>query len=122
MRKPFYGQYYASELKHLKEAIKSKHRKKLRSGVHLLKDNMSIHPVHVAVAEAAKCGSKLLPHPPYSEDLFPSDFFLLPKLEFHLCGHHFRNNEVIHAVEEFMENQNANIFCDGIVMLEHCWT
>lgn len=35
-------QYYASELRHLKESIKSKYRGKLREGVLLLQDSMPI--------------------------------------------------------------------------------
>jgi len=31
----------------------------------------------------------LVPQPPYSPDLSPCDFFLFPKLKFHLKGHHF---------------------------------
>jgi len=30
-----------------------------------------------------------LPHPPYSPDLAPCDFFLFPKLKTHLKGHNF---------------------------------
>jgi len=30
-----------------------------------------------------------LPHPQYSPDLAPWDFFLFPKLKTHLKGHHF---------------------------------
>jgi transposase len=53
------------------------------------------------VAEAANCGFQLLPYPPYSPDLAPSDFVLFPKLKSELRGHHFRtDDEVIHAVEE----------------------
>jgi hypothetical protein len=30
------------------------------------------------MADAAACGFEILPHPPYSPDLPPSDFFLFP--------------------------------------------
>lgn len=117
------GEYYASELTKLKTAIKEKRRGKLRAGVLLLQDNAPAHTAQVAVAEAAKCGFELLPHPPYSPDLAPSDFYLFPKLKSHLRGHHFGNNDdVIDAVEEFLRDQEANFFHDGIAMLEHRWT
>ena len=84
---------------------------------------MPIHTAPVAAAEAANCGFELLPHAPYSPDLAPSDFYLFPKLKTHLRGHHFgNNNEVIHAVEEYLEAQDATFFRDGIAMLEHRWT
>ena len=53
--------------------------------------------------------------------LAPSDFFLFPKFKSHLYGCHFENN-VIHAVEEFLENQYATFFCDWIAILELCWS
>ncbi len=74
------GQYYADELCRLRVAIKEKRRGKLRAGVLLLQDNAPVHTSQVAVASATKCGFELLPHPPYSPDLAPSDFFLFPNL------------------------------------------
>jgi len=37
----------------------------------------------------AKKGIPVVPQPPYSPDLSPCDFFLFPKLTFHLKGRHF---------------------------------
>uniref|UniRef100_A0A673AZF9 Tc1-like transposase DDE domain-containing protein n=1 Tax=Sphaeramia orbicularis TaxID=375764 RepID=A0A673AZF9_9TELE len=110
-------------LRKLKKEIKAKHRGKLRAGVLLLQDNVPVHTAQVAVAEAHNCGFELLPHPPYSPDLAPSDFYLFPKLKSHLRGRHFRNDDdVVHAVEEFLGDQDVTFFRDGIVMLEHRWT
>ncbi|XP_014484747.1 PREDICTED: uncharacterized protein LOC106749613 [Dinoponera quadriceps] len=40
-------------------------------------------------------GWTVMPHPPYSPDLAPSDYHLFPKLKEHLCGQRFRSdNEV----------------------------
>lgn len=86
------------------EAIKLKHGEKLRIGVLLLQNNTSIHTAQVAVGEVVNCSFELLPHPPYSPDLVPSDFFLFPKLKSKLHGCHFGNNdEIICTVEEFFE-------------------
>jgi transposase len=38
-----------------------------------------------------------LPHPPYSPDLAPSDFFLFPKLKTNLKEHHFGTVENVQA-------------------------
>jgi len=40
-------------------------------------------------------GIPVVPQPPYSLDLSPCDFFLLPKLKFQLKGHHFGTVENI---------------------------
>ena len=39
----------------------------------------------------------MLPHPLYSPDLVPCDFFLFPKLKTHLKGHHFGTVENVQA-------------------------
>ena len=43
----------------------------------------------------AKKGIPVVPQPPYSPDLSPWDFFLFPKLKFHLKGRHFGTVENI---------------------------
>ena len=117
------GEYYASNLRQLKEAIKSKRRGKLRAGVLLLQDNAPVHTAQVAVAEAERCGFELLPHAPYSPDLAPSDFYLFPKLKSHLRGRRFESdNDVICAVEGYLGAQTADFFREGIAKLEHRWS
>ena len=55
----------------------------------------------VAMAAATECGFKVLPHPPYSPDLAPSDICLFPKLKTNLRCRNFGSNEgVIDAVNE----------------------
>ena len=43
----------------------------------------------------AKKNFPVLPHPPYSPDLAPCDFYLFHKLKLKLKGHHFRTIENI---------------------------
>ena len=49
-------------------------------------------PCHTAISVnkfLAKKGISVVPQPPYSPDLSLCDFFLFPKLKFHLKGRHF---------------------------------
>jgi len=39
----------------------------------------------------------VMPHPPYSLDLTPCDFFLFPKMKLKLKGQHFDNIKEIQA-------------------------
>jgi hypothetical protein len=39
----------------------------------------------------------VIPHPPYSPDLAPCDFFLFPKMKLKLKGRRFETNEDIRA-------------------------
>jgi len=97
------GAYYANELHELREALNSKRRGKLRRGVLLLHDNAPAHTAGVATSVAAEYGYKLLPHPPYSPYLAPSDFYLFPLLKEHLHGRQYASdNYIIQSVEDFL--------------------
>jgi len=49
----------------------------------------------------------LLPHPPYSPDLAPSDFHLFPELKEHLKGQRFScDEEVNSAVRKWFKKRN----------------
>ncbi len=116
------GEYYANELRQLREVIKAKRHGKLKKGVLLLQDNAPVHTACVATTAAAKLGFELLPHPPYSPDLAPSDFFLFPKLKAEISGRRFKSNdEVIDAVEGFFESQDKQFFSDGLGLLQKRW-
>ena len=68
-------------------------------------DNWMLHhdkaPCHTAISVIeflAKKGIPVVPQPPYSPDLSPCDFFLFPKLKFHLNGRHFGTVDNIQKV------------------------
>ena len=50
---------------------------------------------------------ELIPHPAYSLDQSPSDFFLFPNLKKDILGLHFRSDEeVVTAVEEWVNGKD----------------
>ena len=64
----------------------------------------------------------VLPHPPYSPDLAPSDFYLFPELKEHLKGQHFScDEEVKSAVRKWFQKQNTNFFKDRFQKLVQRW-
>ncbi|KAJ4448074.1 hypothetical protein ANN_10086 [Periplaneta americana] len=74
------------------------------------------------VTHAASLGYQILPHPPYSPDMAPSDFFLFPRMKNPLRGKHFQNDEeVIFEVERFLNSQNADFYNQGLHQVIHCW-
>lgn len=59
----------------------------------------------VAMAKIHEFGYELLPHPPYSPDLAPSDYFLFPNLKKWLGGKRFdSNDEVISQTRAYFED------------------
>jgi len=89
----------------------------------LLQDNAPAHTASIATSAATECGYELLPHPPYSPDLAPSDFYLFPKLKEHLRGRQYTcDSDVIDAVEEFLADQDTAFYQARIEMLQKRWT
>ena len=68
-------------------------------------------------------GYELIPHPAYSLDLAPSDYFLFPNLKKDICGRHFwSNKEVVAAVKEWVRDKDPGFFSSGLMALEHHWS
>ena len=116
------GTYYASLLTQLWEKIKIKRPGKLTKGVLFHLDNTPVHKSVIAMAAIHDCGFKLIEHPPYSPDLAPSDFHLFPKLKTAISGTQFQSDDdVIHAVDEFLNGQEKDFFKSGTEALKHLW-
>jgi histone-lysine N-methyltransferase SETMAR len=80
------------------------------------------HPKLCRLLQLTACGNEILPHPRYSPDLVPSDFYLFPKLKIKLRGRRFGSNEgIIEAVNEFIEDQNREFYFEGLNMSQHRW-
>ena len=95
---------------------------KLSKDVLLQKDNTRVHTCKVAMDAVERNGYELIPHPAYSPDLAPSDFFLFPNLKKDIHGLHFRSDEeVMMAVEEWVNGKDPVFFSSGLMALEHRW-
>ncbi|GFN96116.1 histone-lysine N-methyltransferase SETMAR [Plakobranchus ocellatus] len=59
-----------------------------------------------------------LPHPAYSLDLAPSDYYLFPQLRKYLKSHHYDNDEAVIAdVRRWCRGQSSEFFADGVRQL-----
>ena len=116
------GEYYSGLLKRLRPELVRRRRGKLRNGVLLLHDNAPAHRARQAVKTADQCGYEILPHPPYSPDLAPSDFCLFPNLRKSIKGCRFEDIEdAISAVEEWFQAQNETFYSQGLLKVKHRW-
>ena len=117
------GVYYANLLDQLRTTIHEKLQGKLSKGVLLQQDNARVHTCKVAMDAVEGNGYELIPHPAYLPDLGPSDFFLFPNLKKDIRGLHFRSDEeVVAAVEEWVNGKDPDFFSSGLMALEHCWS
>ena len=67
-------------------------------------------------------GSELLPHPPYSPDLAPSDFYLFPNMKKHLRGRVFSSDDdVKSAGNGVFASIDKSLFLVSLQSLEKRW-
>ncbi|QQP40773.1 Putative mariner transposase [Caligus rogercresseyi] len=89
------GEYYTSLLDRFNEDLKKKRPHLAKKKFIFHQDNARVHTCVVSMAKFYELSYELLPHPPYSPDLAPSDYFLLPNLKKWLAGKIFYSNKYI---------------------------
>ena len=64
----------------------------------------------------------MIPHPPYSPDLAPSDYHLFRPLQNHLNGKTFDSNEAVkNELIQFLAAKNQTFYESGIMKLTERW-
>ena len=89
-------------------------------GVVLLHDNARPHAARQTQELLKKFGWTVMPHPPYSPDLAPSDYHLFPKLKDHEGGKRFKSDDAVQTeVARLLEGLAGDLFDLGMQKLEH---
>ncbi len=124
------GEFYVQVLTCLQDRVQRK-RPDLwstsRDGEHhnfwLHHDNASSHTCVETLAFFGTHHLLLLPHPPYSPDLAPNNFFLYPTLKRQLRGKKHRNvAEVQAAVDRALKTITPDMFKAALLELPRRWT
>ena len=110
------GLYYAELLGQFDAELQKKQPHLAKKKVLFHHDNAPAHSSAVDTAEQ-------LPHPTYSPDLAPCDFFLFPNLEKSLARLNFESSEDVIVVTEayFADLEKTYFSADGLKKLEHRW-
>ena len=121
-RRTINAEYYSALLEGpVKSAIRNR-RKRTKTSVSFLQDNARPHVAARTMYTIQKLKWNILPHPPYSPELAPSDYHLFSPLKEHLGGKGFRHNEeVIQDVQEWLHWQPKDFFLSGIRKLPDRW-
>ena len=113
------SEYYCSQIRAARQAI----RKPRNQNLHLLHDNAPIHTAAMSDTAILDSDFHVLPHPPYSPDLAPSDFYLFRHLKHHLRGNRFEDKaEVRDAVMNFFNSKSSDFFQEAFLELPSRWT
>jgi len=85
-------------------------------------DNVPAHASLLIRSYLAKHQKSVVPHPPYSPDLVPADFFLFPKLKTTLKGLRFQTIEEIreNAIRE-LRAITENVFQEAFQQRKKRW-
>jgi histone-lysine N-methyltransferase SETMAR len=111
---------YQKTLRKLSAAVRLK-RPDLKNVI-LHHDNARPHTAHATISHIASRGWTVLPHPSYSPDLAPCDFFLFGPLKDYLRGQTFRNDdEVKRAVRAWLRQCDLDFFANGFAQWINRW-
>lgn len=99
----------------------------LHEHLHMKKLNVKWVPHFLDTKQKKKkfkeLGWELLPHPPYSPDLAPSDYYLFSNLKKWLAGKKFYSNEEVEwETNGYFGLLDKNHYSKGIAMLKDRWT
>lgn len=85
-------------------------------------ENTACHKSIATMAKLHELHFELLPHPPYSPDLAPSDYYLFADLKRMLHGKRFDSSEaVIAKTKEYFEAKDKSFYKKGIEMFDRRW-
>lgn len=112
-------------LKTLKKYFEKRRPATGLAGVRLLHDNASSHKAAIVREFLTQQKVVELPHPPYSPDLAPCDFFLFPRLKKYLTGRKFKKRKelgsaIFQCLKGIPKSDYENAFKSWIRRLKLC--
>ncbi|GFR76597.1 transposase [Elysia marginata] len=115
----------ASVLSQVKSAINEQRPKVSTSRTLLLHDNAGPHKARDTTQSLRELGIQVLPHPAYSLDLAPCDFWFLPILKDWLAGRKFDSTQglakaVNSELQTIPEEDNQGILWKWQIRLKRC--
>lgn len=93
-----------------------------RKGVLLLHDNARPHVAIKTREKLKEVGWEILPHPPYSPDISPTDYHLFLALSNFLANQCFTNDDQVKtALDRFFSSKNQEFYSRGMNSLVERW-
>ena len=117
------SEVYCRQLDNLKTAIEE-NRPRLadRNNIVFHQDNARPHISMLTRQKLLELGWDVLPHPPYSPDIAPSDFHLFRSLQNFLNGKILENfADLKNHLDKFFNNKDQKFWQEGIMKLPSRW-
>lgn len=118
------GDLYRTQLIRLKRAIAEKRPEYAtrHESIILHHDNARPHVARPVKNYLENSGWEVLPHPPYSPDMAPSDYYLFRSMQNALAGIRFTSEQGIkNWLDSFLAAKPEKFFWDGIHKLPERW-
>jgi len=118
------GDRYRLQLMRLSRALKEKRPQyeERHDKVILQHDNARPHVAQSVKTYLETLKWEVLPHPPYSPDIAPSDYYLFRSMAHGLAEQHFHSfEEVKNWVDSWIGSKDEEFFRHGIRMLPERW-
>ena len=117
------AEVYCSELEEVNVRLRDKQPRIINQrGPILLHDNARQHIAQLTLQKLNDLDFEILPHPPYSPDLSPTDYHIFKHLYRFLHQKQFATKSDIENVfKDFLKSRTPDFFCDGINNLISCW-
>lgn len=118
------AEVYCEQLERVQDALRRRRPALVnRKGVILLHDNARPHTAKKTREKIRELEWEVLPHPPYSPDMAPSDYHLFRALTRFLEGRKFRDeDEVKMTIGQFFDSQTPDFYERGILSLTRKWS
>ena len=109
--------YYCAQLDRVAEKTNGKYEK-----LYFLHDNARPHVAKKTFQKLQDLGWTVLPHPPYSPDLAPTDYHLFLSLSDYMRDKQFDDEEHLKTeLSTFFSSRSPDFFSRGIMMLPSKW-
>ncbi|CAK9826900.1 Histone-lysine N-methyltransferase SETMAR [Anthophora retusa] len=117
------SEVYCHQLDKLNDALQQKRPELInRKGVVFHQDNARPHTSLITRQKLLQLEWDILPHPPYSPDLAPSDYYLFRSLQNLLDGKTFNSNEEVkNHLDQFFASKEQKFYERGIMLLPERW-
>lgn len=114
---------YCSEIQIMHDKLRQKQPSLVnRKGPILLHDNARPHVAQQTLQKLNELQYEILPHPPYSPDISPTDFHLFKHLDHFMTNKTFKDKAAVeNAFKEFIDSKNVSFYCNGINNLLLRW-
>lgn len=118
------SEVYCRQLTELRDKMKLTRSSLLnRRSVILQQDNAKSHTSKMTRDKLKEFGWEILPHPPYSPDMAPTDYYLFRSLQHLLKGKEFNSKCAIEiAISAYFAGKDQKFFKHGIELLPERWT